>query len=115
MSARNTALAALIACRKNDAWSDGVLKDYIRRDRLDSRGRGAGHAAVLWRRAEPAAAGFLFDGVRQGRTAEAPAGGAGYLRLGVYQIVFMDGFRRLLPSMRPLSRENGMPIPGRRV
>lgn len=37
MSARTTALAALIACRKTRAWSDGVLKEYLRRDRLDSR------------------------------------------------------------------------------
>lgn len=37
MSARTTALAALIACRKTGAWSDGVLKEYIRRDRLDRR------------------------------------------------------------------------------
>lgn len=37
MSARNTALAALIACRRRAAWSDGVLKEYLRRDRLDAR------------------------------------------------------------------------------
>ena len=37
MGARETALNALIACRKDGAWSNGVLKDYIRRDRLDSR------------------------------------------------------------------------------
>ena len=37
MSARNTALAALIACRKREAWSDGVLKDYLHRDKLDAR------------------------------------------------------------------------------
>ena len=37
MGARETALNALIACRKNGAWSNGVLKDYIIRDRLDSR------------------------------------------------------------------------------
>ena len=37
MSARKTALDALIACRKQAAWSNGVLKDYIYRDRLDSR------------------------------------------------------------------------------
>lgn len=37
MSARETALNALIACRKSGAWSNGVLKEYIRRDRLDSR------------------------------------------------------------------------------
>lgn len=37
MSARTTALSALIACRKQGAWADGVLKEYIARDRLDQR------------------------------------------------------------------------------
>lgn len=37
MGARTTALAALIACRKQGAWADGVLKEYIRRDGLDRR------------------------------------------------------------------------------
>lgn len=37
MSARETALMALIACRKEGAWPNGVLKEYIRRDRLDTR------------------------------------------------------------------------------
>lgn len=37
MGARETALNALIACRKEGAWSNGVLKSYIQRDRLDSR------------------------------------------------------------------------------
>ncbi len=37
MGARETALNALIACRKEGAWPNGVLKEYVRRDRLDSR------------------------------------------------------------------------------
>ena len=37
MGARETALNALMACRKEAAWSNGVLKEYISRDRLDSR------------------------------------------------------------------------------
>ena len=37
MGARETALNALIACRKEKAWSNGVLKEYIVRDRLDRR------------------------------------------------------------------------------
>ena len=45
MGARETALDALIACRKDDAWSNGVLKEYIRRDQLD--GRDAGLATRL--------------------------------------------------------------------
>ena len=40
MGARETALNALIACRKSGAWSNGVLKEYIQRDRLDSRDAG---------------------------------------------------------------------------
>ena len=45
MGARETALNALIACRKEGAWSNGVLKEYIVRDRLD--GRDAALAARL--------------------------------------------------------------------
>ena len=37
MGARETALNALIACRKDGAWSNGVLKEYIARDRLDRK------------------------------------------------------------------------------
>ncbi len=37
MGARETALNALIACRKDGAWSNGILKEYIARDRLDPR------------------------------------------------------------------------------
>ena len=40
MGARETALNALIACRKEGAWPNGVLKDYVQRDRLDSRDAG---------------------------------------------------------------------------
>ena len=36
-SARTTALSALIATRRQGAWSDGVLKQYIARDSLDRR------------------------------------------------------------------------------
>ena len=37
MGARETALNVLIACRKEAGWSNGVLKDYVSRDRLDRR------------------------------------------------------------------------------
>ena len=37
MGARETALNVLIACRKDGAWSNGVLKEYLQRDRLDAR------------------------------------------------------------------------------
>ena len=37
MGARETALAVLIACRKDGAWSNGVLKEYCAKDNLDRR------------------------------------------------------------------------------
>ncbi len=37
MGARETALNALMACRKDGAWSNGVLKEYIHRDRLNPK------------------------------------------------------------------------------
>ena len=37
MGARETALNVLIACRKEGGWSNGVLKEYLTRDRLDRR------------------------------------------------------------------------------
>ena len=37
MGARETALNELIACRKEEGWSNGVLKEYLSRDRLDRR------------------------------------------------------------------------------
>jgi len=37
MGARETALNALIACRVEDAWANGIMKEYITRDRLDRR------------------------------------------------------------------------------
>ena len=37
MGARETALNVLIACRREEGWSNGVLKEYLSRDRLDSR------------------------------------------------------------------------------
>lgn len=32
MSARTTALCVLIAVRRQGAWSDGILKEYVQRD-----------------------------------------------------------------------------------
>ena len=37
MGARETALHALMACRQEDGWSNGVLKNLIVRDKLDGR------------------------------------------------------------------------------
>lgn len=40
MGARETALSVLITCRRNAAWPNATLKDFVRRDKLDSREAG---------------------------------------------------------------------------
>ena len=90
MGARETALNVLIACRKEQGWSNGVLKHYIRRDRLDRR--------------EAALSARLCYGVVQnrmlldhhlkdlltGKLKDMHPVLRDILHLGLYQIVFMD-------------------------
>ena len=90
MSARNTALNVLIACRKEGGWSNGVLKDYLNRDRLDRR--------------EAALATRLCYGVLQnrllldhylgqlltGKLKNLHPAVHDILHLGLYQLYFMD-------------------------
>lgn len=90
MNARTTALSALIAMRRQNAWADGALKDYTARDRLDRR--------------DAALAARLLYGVVQNRMlldfylAQAVASPLtklqpvvlDILRLGAYQILFLD-------------------------
>lgn len=90
MGARETALNALIACRTQDAWANGILKDYIQRDRLDRR--------------EAALAARLCYGVVQnrnrldfyvkqlltGKLKDLHPVLRDILHLGVYQLRFMD-------------------------
>ena len=90
MDARTTALSALIACRRQAAWSDGILKEYIARDRLDGR--------------DAAFASRLCYGVLQNRMlldyylAQKVKGGLkklqpvvlDILRLGAYQLLLCD-------------------------
>lgn len=90
MDARTTALSALIACRRQAAWSDGVLKEYIARDALNGR--------------DAAFASRLCYGVLQNRMlldfylAQKVTGGLkklqplvlDILRLGAYQILLCD-------------------------
>ena len=90
MSARTTALSVLIACRRQNAWSDGAFKEYAARDRLDAR--------------DAAFAARLCYGVMQNRLLldfyiESRLSGPiqklqpivlDILRLGAYQLFFMD-------------------------
>ena len=90
MGARETALNALIAVRKEEAWSNGVLKSYIQRDKLD--GRDAALATrlcygVLQNRA-------LLDAYLKqlltGRLKDLHPAVRDILHMGLYQIYKMD-------------------------
>ncbi len=90
MGARETALTALIACRKNGAWSNGVLKEYVRRDHLDSRD--AALAAqlcygVLQNRMK---LDFYLAQLLTGRVRDLHPAVHDILHMGLYQIYFLD-------------------------
>ena len=90
MSARETALNALIACRKEAAWSNGILKEYIARDRLD--GRDAALCArlcygVLQNRS---LLDFYLKQLLTGKLKDLHPAVRDILHLGLYQLYFMD-------------------------
>ena len=90
MGARETALNALIACRKDGAWSNGILKEYMVRDRLD--GRDAALAArlcygVLQNRMK---LDFYLKQLLTGKIKDLHPVVHDILHLGLYQIYEMD-------------------------
>ena len=90
MGARETALNALIACRKNGAWSNGVLKEYVQRDRLDSRDAGlAAHLCygVLQNRQK---LDFYLKQLLTGKLRDLHPAVRDILHLGLYQIFELD-------------------------
>ena len=90
MAARETALNVLIACRKEGAWSNGILKSYISRDRLDRRE--AALAArlcygVLQNRLK---LDFYLKQLLRGRLKDLHPAVHDILHLGLYQILETD-------------------------
>lgn len=90
MGARQTALNALIACRKEGAWSNGVLKDYIRRDQLDLREAALASRlcyGVLQNRGK---LDFYLKQLLTGKLKDLHPAVRDILHLGLYQICQMD-------------------------
>ena len=90
MGARETALNVLIACRKEGGWSNGVLKDYIARDRLDRKEAALASRlcyGVLQNR-------FLLDHYLQqlltGKLKDLHPAVRDILHIGLYQLYKMD-------------------------
>lgn len=90
MSARTTALAALIACRKQNAWSDGVLKEYIARDRLDRRDAALASRLCYGVMQNRILLDFTISAFLKGKITSLQPVVLDILRLGVYQLTMMD-------------------------
>ena len=90
MGARETALNALIACRKDGAWSNGVLKEYIQRDRLDSRDAGLVTRLCYGVLQNQAKLDFYLQQLLTGKLRDLHPVVRDILHLGLYQIYELD-------------------------
>ena len=90
MSARETALSVLLAVRQQKAWSNGVLKEYILRDRLDRRDAALATRlcyGVLQNRNK---LDFYLAQLLTGKVKDLHPAVRDILHLGLYQIYEMD-------------------------
>ena len=90
MSARETALNVLIGCRKQAAWSNAVLKEYIARDKLDRRDAALATRlcyGVLQNRSK---LDFYLQQLLTGKLKDLHPVVRDILHLGIYQIYEMD-------------------------
>ncbi len=90
MGARETALNALIACRSGGAWSNGVLKDYIIRDRLDSRDAALATRLAYGVLQNRLKLDFYLQQLLTGKVRDLHPAVRDILHLGLYQIYELD-------------------------
>ena len=90
MSARNTALSALIACRRGSAWSDGILKQYIARDGLDRRDAALASRLCYGVLQNRMLLDFYISAFLKGRLKDLQPVVLDILRLGAYQLAMTD-------------------------
>ena len=90
MNARTTALAALIACRKQGAWADGVLKEYIVRDKLDRRDAALASRLCYGVLQNRMLLDFQIQACLNGSIKKLQPVVLDILRLGMFQILFLD-------------------------
>ena len=90
MGARETALNVLIACRKDGAWSNGVLKSYIARDRLDGRDSALASRLCYGVIQNRGCLDFYLRQILTGKLEKLHPVLRDILHLGLYQIYFTD-------------------------
>lgn len=89
-NARTTALSALIAARRQGAWSDGALKEYISRDRLERRDAALASRLCYGVLQNRMLLDHYIEGRLTGKLKDLQPVVLDILRLGAYQILFMD-------------------------
>ncbi|MBR4016716.1 MAG: 16S rRNA (cytosine(967)-C(5))-methyltransferase RsmB, partial [Oscillospiraceae bacterium] len=90
MSARETALNVLCACRKEDGWSNGVLKEYTASARLDSRDSALAARLCYGVVQNRILLDFYLQQLLTGKVKNLHPMVRDILHLGLYQIRFMD-------------------------
>ncbi len=89
-NARTTALSALIAARRQGAWSDGALKEYIARDRLSRRDAALASRLCYGVLQNKMLLDYHIAGRLTGKIKDLQPVVLDILRLGAYQLLFMD-------------------------
>ncbi|MBR2937222.1 MAG: 16S rRNA (cytosine(967)-C(5))-methyltransferase RsmB [Oscillospiraceae bacterium] len=90
MGARETALNVLLACRKEGGWSNGVLKTYTARDRLDSRDSALAARLCYGVIQNRNCLDFYLQQLLKGKVKDLHPAIRDILHLGLYQLYFMD-------------------------
>ena len=90
MGARETALNALIACRMQAAWSNGILKEYIARDKLDARDAALAARLCYGVVQNRQKLDFYLQQLLTGRLKDLHPAVRDILHLGLYQIYELD-------------------------
>lgn len=90
MAARETALNALIACRREGAWVNEALKEAAARDKLDQRDAALAARLCYGVVQNRAKLDFYLDQLLDGKKKKLPPVVRDILRLGMYQITQMD-------------------------
>ena len=90
MGARETALHVLMACRQEGAWSNGVLKEYLSRDRLDRREAALATRLVYGVLQNKGLLDFYLKQLLTGKIRDLHPVVHDILHLGLYQIFCMD-------------------------
>ena len=90
MGARETALNVLIACRREEGWSNGVLKDVLQRDGLDRREAALATRLCYGVLQNRLTLDFYLKQLLTGKLKDLHPALRDILHLGLYQLYLMD-------------------------